>query len=68
MTEVSPNGWNWSELYAGGMHVATYSQGTTYFDHSDWLGTVRQHSNMSGVGVERTPASPSATASTAPEA
>ena len=52
VTEVSPNGWNWSELYAGGMHVATYSQGTTYFDHSDWLGTVRQHSNMSGVGVE----------------
>ncbi len=47
ITQLNPN-WNWSELYVGGVHVATYAGGSTYFDHSDWLSTVRVHSNVSG--------------------
>jgi len=48
---MSP-GWARSELYAGGLHVATYTNNTTYFDHSDWLGTVRARSSVSGASVE----------------
>lgn len=33
--------WAYSELYAGGRHLATYSNATTYFLHNDWLGTRR---------------------------
>ena len=43
---------NSSELYAGSMHVATYANSNTYFDHSDWLGTVRVRTNASGASVE----------------
>jgi len=41
-----------SEAYAGGMHVATYASGTPYFDSSDWLGTYRVRTNVSGASVE----------------
>jgi RHS repeat-associated protein len=41
-----------SELYAGGVHVATYANGTTYFDHSDLLGTLRARSSVAGASVE----------------
>ena len=51
ITQMSP-GWARSELYAGGLHVATYTNNTTYFDHSDWLGTVRARSSVSGASVE----------------
>jgi RHS repeat-associated protein len=42
---------NWlrSEIYVGASHVATYADGTTYFNHADWLGTERVRTNMSGV-------------------
>jgi RHS repeat-associated protein len=33
--------WAYSELYAEGRHLATYSNSTTYFLHNDWLGTRR---------------------------
>jgi RHS repeat-associated protein len=36
------------EIYAGGRHLATYTNNTTYFIHSDWLGTERARSNISG--------------------
>ncbi len=40
ITEVnSSGGWNRGEIYAGNRHVATYSNGNTYFDTTDWLGT-----------------------------
>jgi len=52
ITQLSSAGWVWSELYAGGQHIATYSAGTTTFDHSDWLGTVRAHSSVSGASAE----------------
>ena len=51
ITQMSP-GWARSELYAGGLHVATYTNNTTYFDHRDWLGTVRARSSVSGASVE----------------
>ena len=40
-----------SEDYAGGAHIATYANGTTTFAHSDWLGTERARSNVSGAKV-----------------
>jgi RHS repeat-associated protein len=48
------NGSTWSrgEVFAGAMHVATYGSSATYFDHSDWLGTVRMRTNLSGASVE----------------
>ena len=52
ITQLYSGGWTWSELYAGGLHVATYSGGTTTFDHSDWLGTIRAHSSVSGASAE----------------
>jgi RHS repeat-associated protein len=53
ITEVSSGGvWNRGEIYAGSRHLATYDGGTTYFNHSDWLGTERVRSNVSGVVYE----------------
>jgi RHS repeat-associated protein len=42
--------WNRGEVYAGGMHLATYipSTANTYFVHSDWLGTERVRSGAGG--------------------
>jgi RHS repeat-associated protein len=52
ITELnSSGGWNRGEVYAGGMHVATYmggTGGTTYFTHSDWLGTERVRTSLNG--------------------
>jgi RHS repeat-associated protein len=47
VTQMSPT-WQRSELYAGGLHVATYSGSTTYFEHSDWLASVRARTPVSG--------------------
>jgi RHS repeat-associated protein len=47
ITEASSSGgWNRGEVYAGGRHIATYAIGTTYFIHSDWLGTERVRTNL----------------------
>ena len=43
--DVTATGWVRGELYVGGLHLGTYANSTTYFDHSDWLGTVRAWSN-----------------------
>jgi RHS repeat-associated protein len=48
----SSGGWWRGEVYGAGMHLATYTNSTTYFDHSDWLGTIRAHSNTMGASVE----------------
>jgi RHS repeat-associated protein len=48
---VTATNWVRGELYAG-RHVATYANSTTYFEHADWLGTVRARSNVSGASVE----------------
>ena len=44
----SSGGWNRGEVYAGGRHLATYANNTTYFSHPDWLGTERARSSVSG--------------------
>lgn len=42
-----------SEAYTpGGMHIATYAGGITFFDSSDWLSTFRVRTNSSGANVE----------------
>jgi RHS repeat-associated protein len=52
LAQMSGSTWQRGEVYAGGMHVATYANSTTYFDHADWLGTVRARSNTAGGSVE----------------
>ncbi|HKD79705.1 MAG TPA: RHS repeat-associated core domain-containing protein [Candidatus Angelobacter sp.] len=44
--------WNYGEIYAGGRHLATYSGSTTNFLHSDWLGTKRVMSSISGTNSQ----------------
>jgi len=41
-------GWNRGEVYAGNRHLATYAYSTEFFPHTDWLGTERARSNVSG--------------------
>jgi len=49
ISEMSSSGaWNRGEVYAGGQHVATYENGTTYFTHADWLGTERLRTKVDG--------------------
>ena len=45
---------NRTEVYAGSRHVATQNVGlsTTYFMHSDWLGTKRVASGLSGTAMQ----------------
>jgi RHS repeat-associated protein len=56
VSEMSSAGsWNRGEIFANGQHLATYSNGTsgtTYFDHTDWLGTERARSNMADTNCE----------------
>jgi RHS repeat-associated protein len=42
----------YQEIYAGGCHLATYYNGATYFHHSDWLGTERVRTGVSGAVAE----------------
>jgi RHS repeat-associated protein len=44
--------WTRGEVYADGRHIATYSGGTTYFIHSDWLGSERARSAVNGTSAE----------------
>src|SRR5271154_5067976 len=39
---------HWSELYLGGMHVNTYTNGSTYFSHADHLGSERTETDPNG--------------------
>lgn len=53
ITEVSSTGaWNRGEVYAGGRHVATYYNSTTYSNHADWLGTERARTSMAAAVCE----------------
>jgi hypothetical protein len=53
VAEVSSTGvWNRGEVYAGGRHLATYTNGTTYFIHSDWLDTERARTTATGAPYE----------------
>ena len=44
--------WNYGEIYAGTRHLGTYSNATTSFVHSDWLGTKRLVSTLSGTSSQ----------------
>jgi len=48
VAELNSGSWDRGEAYAGGRHLATYSGGTTYFPHVDWLGTERVRTNAAG--------------------
>ncbi|HYL09951.1 MAG TPA: RHS repeat-associated core domain-containing protein [Candidatus Acidoferrales bacterium] len=53
IAEVSGSGgWSRGEVFAGGKHIATYANSTTYFSHADWLGSERVRSDMSGAPCE----------------
>lgn len=48
----SSGGLNRAEVYAGPRHLVTYNNSTTYFNHSDWLGTERVRTNVGGTIYE----------------
>lgn len=48
----STGGWWIGEVFAGGRHLATYTNNTTYFDHADWLGTERARTAVNGTLCE----------------
>ena len=53
--------WQRAEIYAGGRHLGTYSGGAggvTSFSHTDWLGTERVRTNVSGVVSETCTSNP----------
>jgi RHS repeat-associated protein len=53
ITEINGSGvWMRGEIYTGGRHIATYANSTTYFNHSDWLGTERARTAMNGTLCE----------------
>ncbi len=53
ITELNPPGVMLrGEVFAAGRHVATYWNGTTYFDHADWLGSERARSTYQGALAE----------------
>ena len=41
VSELSNGAWQRIEAYLGGRHLATFVNGQTYYDFSDWLGTER---------------------------
>ena len=57
ITQVSGGGfWIRGEIYAGGRHLATYENDlgtpTTFFEHTDWLGTERVETAVNGTACE----------------
>jgi RHS repeat-associated protein len=50
--DVGSAGWHRGEVYANGRHLATYRIGTTFFNFSDWLGTERARTAVSGTNCE----------------
>jgi hypothetical protein len=39
---------HWTEMYLGGTHVNTYTNGSTYFSHNDHLGSERLETDPNG--------------------
>jgi RHS repeat-associated protein len=50
--DATTGAWNRSEIYAGGRHLATSARNTTYFRHSDWLGSSRVKTLPDGTVAE----------------
>jgi RHS repeat-associated protein len=51
-TNYSNQAWSSGDVYAAGEHIATYNSGTTFFSHSDWLGTERYRTDPQTVPQE----------------
>jgi RHS repeat-associated protein len=49
MTEVDNGSWSHTDVYAGGLQVATYDGNGVHFQIHDWLGTRRVQTNYAGV-------------------
>jgi RHS repeat-associated protein len=58
LDEVNGSTWKRSEIYAGARHILTVTSSTVVFVHSDWLGTERARSNMSGQVCQTTKSQP----------
>jgi RHS repeat-associated protein len=41
--------WWLGEIYAGNWHIGSYANSTVYFNHADWLGTIRMRTDPNGV-------------------
>ena len=54
ITLIQPGNGNfyYGEIYADGRHLATYYNGTTSFNHTDWLGTERVRTGVTGAVAE----------------
>jgi RHS repeat-associated protein len=52
--EVGNNGTSWvrTEIFIGGTHLATYSNGHTYFHHQNWLGSRATTTDETGAKVQ----------------
>jgi RHS repeat-associated protein len=48
IAEIASTGWSRAEIYAGSMHVATYSGGVTTFIHTNRIGTARVRTDQNG--------------------
>ncbi len=51
-TTIVNGGWARGEIMSPVGYLATYVNSTTYFNHTDWVGTVRARSNVLGGKVE----------------
>lgn len=61
LAELVGGVWQRAEIYVGGRHLGTYSGGgggVTSFSHTDWLGTERVRTNVSGVVSETCTSNP----------
>lgn len=52
LLDAGTGAWDYGEIYAGARHLASYSNGTTVFNHSDWLGTERMRTSPTGTVAE----------------
>jgi RHS repeat-associated protein len=52
IAQLTAGAWTRSEVYAGNSHVASFTSSATEFDYSDWLGTFRMRSDVSGNWLE----------------
>jgi RHS repeat-associated protein len=57
--EINPTGYPLRiEIYAASRHLGTYLPGTTQFSFTDWLGTERVRTSVTGVIVEKCQSAP----------
>jgi RHS repeat-associated protein len=52
IAQVNGSTWMRGEIYTPDRHLATFNYGTTFYNHSDWLGTERARSTNAGASYE----------------